>query len=304
MGKHGLSRPAPRRPVKQAPRAHDCWEEDLLSGTLVLRLETEEGGYVSPGTGRLVLRGQAGAEQVAQAAARRSGVPVLPGSGIKGAVRTVYELLSWSCDPFSGAHCTPVLVCDACSLFGCAGLSARLSFDDAVPAGDDAVEVELRQVPLAWEPHGEKTGGSFRFYDRERAMDEDPKTGDRKPRSEDVTREVYIGAFETRMRFENATPEELGRVLLAMGMGTEPKHSFALRLGGLKFHGQGAVRVSPVSACLAGLPSSSSPPAPEAVWLQWIEAASGAEWAKSFLPKLAELASALEAKGATRSGRA
>ncbi|HSS76813.1 MAG TPA: hypothetical protein VLV54_08705, partial [Thermoanaerobaculia bacterium] len=86
MGRHGLSRP-PGAPERHPSQRHDVWPRDLLTGVLTLSLETPPGQYVSPGTGRLALTTTPGGEIVAQQGARAAGTPVLPGSGIKGAVR-------------------------------------------------------------------------------------------------------------------------------------------------------------------------------------------------------------------------
>src|SRR5262245_32739548 len=129
----------------QEPPPHHRWQKGLLTGYLRLTLEIPEGQFVSPSTGRLTLTSRGTTELVAQEASRAAGTPVIPGSGIKGAVRTVYELLSFSCDPFAWSnperrraqtnHCTARACCDACSLFGVLGRSGRVGFDDARPSG-------------------------------------------------------------------------------------------------------------------------------------------------------------------------
>lgn len=220
-----------RLPRVAEARATDWSRLTGRSGKVELVFETLPGRWVSPGTGRIEMLGAAGAERLVLAAARRAGQPVLPGSGIKGAVRTIFELITSSCTPFDdgGTCCT----CAACSLFGCIGRGGhrgRLGFDDAV-AGEVRGTVEL--VPVPFQPHAERTPGDVRLYDLR------PKESPER----ELAREAYRGAFAGRMSVDSAAEAELGRVGLALGLGPE-EVAFPLRLGGVRYDGQGAVRVA------------------------------------------------------------
>jgi hypothetical protein len=298
MARHGLSRPA--GPIERhAPPAHDVWRRDLFTGTLGLRLVIAPGQYVSPGTGRLALTGggEGGGEIVAQQAATARGLPVLPGSGIKGAVRTLYELLSFSCDPFDreGERCLPAACCDACSLFGLFNHSGRLSFADAVAAEPEGGRVEVQMVPVPWTPNAGKTPGEFRLYDlAEAALPGAGRPAEEKQPKE-LARQVYLGTFETRMAFTNLEPAELGRVLLAMGVGTDRTTRFSLRLGGVKYDGKGAVKVVPHHLRLVK-PSQMVAHGLEACgeeYVRWIGAARDSPWAATFWAPLERLAAVL-----------
>lgn len=293
MARHALSRP-PNGIERNPPPRHDAWSPGLLTGVLTLRLETLPGQYVSPSTGRLALTSSPGGEIVAQQGARAAGRPVLPGSGIKGAVRTLYELLSFSCDPLVRGgdrrdRCTAASCCDACSLFGCQGYSGRVSFTDAVPAAPEAVKVEVRKVPIPWTPKADRTPGQLRLYDLGEATFLAPgrKTAQSAPRI--LAREVFSGTFETRLQLANATPVEMGRLLLTLGLGTGLSTRFYPRLGGVKYDGKGAVRVAPLALSLTGEASPREGEACRAECLRWIEAARTSPWAGTFWPKLDEL---------------
>jgi hypothetical protein len=289
---------------RRTPPPHDLWQSHLVTGSLILRLEIPPDQYVSPATGRLGLVGDDKAEVVAQRAARLQGVPVLPGSGIKGAVRTLYELLSFSCDPFARdgrrggsqqAYCSPQACCDACSLFGLLGYNGRLSFSDASPASAAAVQVEIEKVPVPWTPDPGKTRGDFRLYDLEEATQLAPGRRIAEKRPKELAREVYRGAFETRMSFANLEPQELGRVLLALGLGYGPTTEFLLRLGGVKYDGKGAVDAAPERLRLA-LPRPESLAGDECRkrCSEWVAAARASRWADSFWSKLEEVATVLQ----------
>ena len=247
MANHALSRPE-GEVLRQEPVPHDQWLPGRWTGNLLLLLETPRGQFVSPGTGRLSLtRWESGGEVVAQQVARAAGVPVIPGSGIKGAVRTIFELLSFSCNPIGhrSTACDKRSCCEACSLFGLMSWNGRASFGDAVPANPGSVRVKVERVPIPWLPRAERTRGEFRLYDLREAEELDRGRRVWVKRSKELAREVLSGELETRLSFWNVTREEMGRLLLCMGLGADDATRFALRLGGVKYDGKGAVLVRP-----------------------------------------------------------
>lgn len=303
MAQHGISRP-PGEILRTEPVRHDLWLQNRLTGTLTLTLSTPAGQFVSPGTGRLALTGDGPVAVVAQQAARAAGTPVLPGSGLKGAVRTHYEILSHSCDPFAWAdrsrrheeRCTRRSCCEACSLFGVLGWTGRVSFSDAVPADGGSVEVRVENVPTPWAPHADKTRGDFRVYDQGESVLFDEDTRTLRPRPKDLAREVYSGTFETRMTFWNATEVELGRLLLAMGLGDGATH-FELRLGGVKYDGKGAVSVAPSRLRLSGRSARILTGEDcRQRCAAWITAARASAWGRTFGRTLEDLARTLHRK--------
>lgn len=295
MANHALSRPEGEI-VRQAPVPHDRWDSDRLTGSLLLHLSTPEGQFVSPGTGRLALRRDAKDEVVAQQAERMAETPVIPGSGIKGAVRTIFEILSFSCNPFS-TRCRKDACCEACSLFGLLGWSGRASFGDAVPLTSDSVRTRVEKVPIPWLPHEEKTQGGFRVYDlrEDRMLDRERRVWVARPK--ELSREVYSGQFQTRLTFWNITRIEFGRLLICMGLGGDDATRFPLRLGGVKYDGKGAAQVSLHRLQLITPRRETLTEA----YLQRLEReciaeAKQSEWATKFWEELVKLASTLTKK--------
>jgi CRISPR/Cas system CSM-associated protein Csm3 (group 7 of RAMP superfamily) len=250
---YGVSRP-PAFSTITAETDHGKWRRGL-TGRLELSYTTLPGNYVTPGTGELRVMQAEGREVLAQGAARLRGKPVLPGTGIKGAVRTLYEILTGSCGPTTsegrrGVDCAPNQRCAACRLFGHLGQhressnQGRLGFDDATPADAGAVEVTMARVPEGHEPHGEHTPGDLRLYDLAAARTKDPTTKQTVPREPILAREVYTGRFLGSATFWTAMPVELGLLMLALGCSPEEDERFPLRLGGVRFHGQGTVQIS------------------------------------------------------------
>jgi RAMP superfamily len=293
VARRALSRP--EGPVaRHTPPPHDAWRRDLWTGELRLRLETRPGQYVSPGSGRLGLVRVGSEDVVVQRAATFAGAPVIPGSGIKGAVRTLYELLSFSCNPLAGSACRPQDCCDACAVFGVLGYAGRLGFTDARPQPPNAARVEVQKVPIPWTPDASKTAGDFRLYDLEEATTFEKGRRTPQPAPKKLSREVFVGAFETRMTFWNLESQELGRLLLAMGVGADEATRFPLRLGGVKYDGKGTVSVSPHRLRLARPEARDHEgEAYGAEQARWIEAARSSPWAGPFWPKLLELAAIL-----------
>jgi hypothetical protein len=163
---------------------------------------------------------------------------VLPGSSQKGAVRQIYELFTPSCTlGSSGCKVKPKeahpKVCPACSLFGTQGLGGRLNFGEANP--DKDVRTLLRGVPAGWTPRIDRPG-TLKVYDLEKSVDQQGL-----PREEKENTWCAAGTFHSRLRLINATEEELSLLILALGiLAPDP----SLRLGGRKYHGFGAVKVT------------------------------------------------------------
>lgn len=84
-------RPQDRLPV--ATVGHNVFRNDCISGCLAMRVVAETPLHM--GTGRL---GWGGGD-VVRMLSRRNQVPVIPGSGLKGVVRSIAESVSRSCGP-------------------------------------------------------------------------------------------------------------------------------------------------------------------------------------------------------------
>jgi CRISPR/Cas system CSM-associated protein Csm3 (group 7 of RAMP superfamily) len=123
--------PPQRRPVLD--RANGLWAELHLDGTLVEPLHVGS-GVPEPVNDRLaagVASNPAGGQQ---GIAER---PVVPGSGVKGALRAVFEAVTLSCDPLSTDRCQATgEACPACALFGLGGRRGALAISDLSVQGE------------------------------------------------------------------------------------------------------------------------------------------------------------------------
>ncbi|GAB4195472.1 MAG: hypothetical protein OHK0013_01650 [Sandaracinaceae bacterium] len=223
----GQAVPAPREDLR-----HDRLSRGRITGSLELDLVAVDPIHV--GSGAPVSLDGAIARAAVMTLRDDVLVPVVPGSSIKGAVRSLCEALLGG-----GAPDEPnVDRTLAGSLFGYVTrdehFQGRIAFDDALPVSDDPVTGTVR-LPTPYQPR--KAGRTRKIYG--------PPRG---PQPKEVPFEVLASreVLRTNLRFVNVTESELGTVLLAMGL----DGSFYLRLGGGKHAGLGRVRFEPVSAVL------------------------------------------------------
>ncbi len=207
--------------------AHDRYQAGRLSGRLELRAEVL--GAVHMGTGtvdKLPDQNRLYLDIVSTAKNR----DCLPGAGLKGPIRSLYEALSSSC-PLDGRCEQPNRLCPACSLFGSLGYLGRAGFDEFIDDPKDPVAFGLTRLPTAYPPRLEK---GRRIYGRPHPDIEGVKN-------------TYYGVLAQGSKlygglwFENVTEAELGLLLLSMGL----DRSFTPRFGGGKHGGIGAVRLVP-----------------------------------------------------------
>ncbi len=197
------------------------------SGTVTLEIEAL--GPVHVGSGGFSL-GEDG--RAVKEIARLGGVPILPGSGLKGACRAMFEALTGSRQATAEGHIPKYGLCSpAAGLFGGLGLMGRVSFDDAFPAGD--LVAQRISISVAYPPRN-STRGYYRLYGDLPAHSQPPRV---------------IPAFaippgavlNTDLRLRNVSRQDLGALFLSLGIGR-----FAPRPGGAKYDGLGRVRITAV----------------------------------------------------------
>lgn len=212
--------------------ATDPGHASLLSGrftgSIMLRIEVLSPvlvgiGEFEPHENRLV-----------RAAATRAGVPVIPGSSLKGACRQVFESLTASDSPFDkDRFACRTGVSRASAIFGRLGHQGRAGFDDALPLAP--VRFVTVRVSVPYPPQAE-TGRRFYGLLPEGAQQERLIPAQALPTG---------ACLETHLRVRNVSREELGGILVSLGV-----EAFVLRVGGGKYDGYGCVRVSVVGFAL------------------------------------------------------
>lgn len=210
-----------------------------LNGYLGLSIKLMENPHASPlhiGSGELELDN----DGVYQAVSRNKSNPVIPGSGIKGAVRTFAEALGPCC--LEGNCRNDLLLCPCCTLFGTLGFQGRVAFTEAVSTAE--LKTAKLPLPVRW---GGKNQGGRRFYwhdNCESWVHSDIGSVERL--------EVILppAEFLTTCYFQNLRDEELGFLFLAIGV--PPDNKFSLKLGGGKNRGLGSVTISTQEIILSG----------------------------------------------------
>jgi len=271
-----------RRPNREKGAGQDKLNPCLLSGTLELTLRTLTPVHVGSGYSDFIKAGNQeylaalqASKPVREADAVRRRY-LIPGSSIKGAVRSIVEAITRSCVrvtrvktqliPDEYAPCDrrkeykrsdgKKELCLACRLFGAQDYQGHVRFEDAV-AQEGFVPVV--GTPPLWSPLG--GGEDAKRYKRhgelpQRYLDDTTrKARGRKfyyhrsvPSNEQTRREfdmrmcIESGAeLPLRIHFLNLSEAELGVLLTALGQ--HPDHRFPIKLGGGKPVGLGSVQI-------------------------------------------------------------
>ncbi|WP_217267332.1 RAMP superfamily CRISPR-associated protein [Thermanaeromonas sp. C210] len=171
-------RPEDRREIVP----HNRLDGRRWTGKLVLELEVVTPLHIGSGSLRLI------GGQPVQTFLRRGETPVIPGSSLKGAVRSLAEAVARSClaqsparsvarldnafPPGVRTQCTEEAACITCRLFGFTGndkgYRGRVMFGEFRPAGE--VELTVARLPALEQPFKDypreenKGGGNERLY--------------------------------------------------------------------------------------------------------------------------------------------
>ncbi|CAB3394566.1 RAMP superfamily CRISPR-associated protein [Kyrpidia spormannii] len=243
---------------RQPPRHRNILDGKLVHGRLLVKLRTLTQLIV--GTGEYELSD----DRFVRAIQREQGIPVIPGSTVRGVLRQYVELLSKSCVLFkdngqgrdlprslsckTSSDGGQASVCPACQLFGIVGkkitLSGLVSAGTFRPIGD-AREEEV-QIPQLYRPQHTHQDNNIYFRkvychgNPKYILDAIPKwIGRRSESFRAVSAQVeYAGYVDV----ENCTPEEVGLVVLALG--AVPQYRFDIKMGYAKPAFFGSIRAT------------------------------------------------------------
>lgn len=261
------------QPLRKEGAGQDRIQKGYLSGWLELELVTLSPLQVATGITDFVksTRGeQLALTQVsmkrrdASDPSRMIRATVLPGSSLKGAVRSLVEALSPSCVPIVSSlvlstlprhltRCTDVKrLCPACRLFGMSGgeknnYIGQVSISDAqVPPGN----LSYLSTPLLWAP-ARSRGRSLppRYLSQGKAKGRKLYEHRRAASGPDPRFVIKEGVtIPTRLYFTNLSEAELG--LLIAALGNHPQYPFPIKIGAGKPVGMGSVEVQIKAAVL------------------------------------------------------
>lgn len=256
--------------VRRVQRKEARWDRRVagtLAGYIEVTLTTEQQLHIGSGSK------EARPPHVVLRAARICGRPGIPGSSLKGVLRARYEAITRSCTsppartaevrssttqirrarlmpsalqaPVLQGDCEVTCLCPACALFGRMSLRSRITVTDLACTSETAFEPAV--LPDRFGPNLHHVGTVridpsgevfevHRLHGRKFHLGRGPAAQTRQhveaiPQGTQLTGHI---------RVFNATPAELGGLLVALGH--EP--ASALKLGGGKAHGFGRVRCS------------------------------------------------------------
>jgi len=247
------------RPNREQGAGQDKLDTRLLSGTLELTLHTLTPVHVGLGYSDFIKAGNQEYLAALQASKpiREEGTTrrryLIPGSSIKGAVRSLVEAITRSCIRITQGRHRPYIpqgyggcmsvndLCIACRLFGAQDYQGHVSFEDAVAPKGSLV---LLGTPLLWTPARGGRGLPPRYLQGNQARGRKFYRHARPPSGVDPRACIKSGAeLPLRIHFLNLSEAELGVLLTALGQ--HPDHRFPIKLGGGKPVGLGSVQVIP-----------------------------------------------------------
>ena len=212
-----------------------------------------------------VVKLKSGETAVALMTKIRRRVYVIPGSSLKGAVRSVVEAISPSCVRVVGWRTRPFLpkrmnpcsrmdrLCPACRLFGMSGgrrenYAGQVHFEDAVMVEGKPVVV---RTPLLWAPARSRRGLPPRYLKGREVKGRKFYYHGTMAKGPDARVAAGTGStFKVRIRFENLSDAEMGLLLAALGQ--HPDKPFLLKVGAGKPVGMGSVEVRVERIALSG----------------------------------------------------
>jgi hypothetical protein len=249
------------QPARQGVAGHHLAQDGKLTGRIELYLIARSPLQVASGSFEVLKTSQgeeivamgSGVERRNEQTGRPQRQPVLPGSSLKGAFRSLVETISPSCVISVGRAsrqeiprpltlCTKVQqLCPACRLFGMSG-SGNENYMGQVHIAD-ATLVDggpaIIRTPLLWTPARGRGGLPYRYLKAGLAKGRKVYYHSLPARGPDARVALKTGStLRTEIHFTNLTPGELG--LLIAGLGLHPDYRFLPKIGAGKPVGMGS----------------------------------------------------------------
>ncbi len=238
-------------PQKCPPIGHHQYFGDRLHGVLTLELTVGTGVHVS--TGAIMMGSDVGENGIPliKTMQQTGDKPSIPGSSIKGVVRSIYEAITnstlgvvtskweyknqidknrWPCNKKEQ-------LCPASQVFGAIDWQGLISFRDARCTSS---KFSTGFMPSLYRPRPDQRRAYFNpvarkfYYHAAKAV----SGGDKGIPVQQISQKQV---FETQLQFKNLTEAEFGTLLIALGQA--PNYPFALKAGAGKPIGLGTLEV-------------------------------------------------------------
>jgi CRISPR/Cas system CSM-associated protein Csm3 (group 7 of RAMP superfamily) len=224
--------------------------EDLLTGKMICRIVVISPVHIGSG---LIEFGESGS--VIKGLIRSNDKPIIPGSSIKGVIRSIFEAISYSCVSKTSRQnekhlpsqklkeCKDIEgACPTCRLFGMMGYLGRLTFSDAKLIKGSA---QTQKIPPLYSPRGAKSPKNYftngKFKGRKFYLHGEPSSG-----REPVEVIAKNSVLEFEIEFENTSNSELYLLIKSMGAYDQ----LSIKLGGGKPVCLGSIKIMPIKFIL------------------------------------------------------
>ncbi len=241
-------------PNRDKPAGQEKFKSDRYSGKINLNLKVKTTAFI--GSGTVAMGSDLSSEKrnipLIKTSVQQNQKLIIPGSSLKGVVRSIYEAITQSClcktkadrnsIPAGYNECKDQnKLCPACQVFGAMNWQGLIHFADAVAT---EAKSNVGFIPSLYMPEKQRPGyyingkvaGRKFYYHTIRSVDK----GQQKGIAVQQAGREFI--FTTQIRFMNLTKAELGTLLIALGQ-DKPNNSIALKIGGGKPIGMGTVEV-------------------------------------------------------------
>lgn len=225
---------------RQMPIGHEQFHQGTLTGQLHLQVEALSPVHVASG---LMERRRDRNYPLVKTLLRVGNTPVIPGSSVKGGVRSVIEAITKSCVRITRTRDLPrdmkgcerkERLCLACRMFGAQDFQGLVQFADLKLTGNANRAIRIETVPAFYRPRS----GEAVYYrqDRGRRVVRGRKFyqhgSEQAPGNTPIEMCKVGSQFTGTLNFTNLSREQLGLLLVALGQSAD--YPLYLKLGGAK----------------------------------------------------------------------
>lgn len=236
--------PVNNKVVKEPLRPRNEIKKELHYGKWQLRLKVMRPLIVA--SGKLTLH----EEKLIKGHVKSNGDIVVPGSSIKGVIRSIYESISYSCferpvikslkyrvaeyTPQTNSNgCEGPSICPSCQVFGYVNRrnvgKSLVYFNDFHLIGDKSEMIEERKIPQLFQPLRQESALDHYLDDDSKLQRKFYTHGKPQTHEGQVYEVIKEGAeFVGEISYEHLTDEEMGRLAFAFGLGHKP---FPIKVG-------------------------------------------------------------------------
>ncbi|MBD3184648.1 hypothetical protein GF312_20375 [Candidatus Poribacteria bacterium] len=245
---------------------HNEYAPNSISGEIICILKTIT--LIHIGSGIYEMAEDAGIDNysgVIKGIVKENGLPIIPGSSLKGAFRSIVEAISYSClNQKCEASDYESKLCIACRIFGVVGFMGRASFTKATIKDENDYKTKKanHEIPKSIEmwPPLDKAATGRRFYPYIEYLSSDFWDSSNKDEFDITAGCNSIQEFKQKvvepydfipenvelsfaLKFVNLEDKEIGLILTGMGIGLDNQPIFQPHIGGSKKFCFGGIEV-------------------------------------------------------------